>query len=193
MREITGLLLAWRDGDPEALRQLTPLVYDRLHRLARAHMRGERDGHTLQPTALVHEAYLKLFDCRRLDWQNRAQFYGLAARIMRRILVDYARSRNYAKRGGGARPVSLDEEAILVPERSRDFVALDDALKSLEARDPRKSRTVELRFLGGLSVEETAVVLDISPRTVRRDWNMAKAWLYRELTSSHETSTRAEA
>jgi RNA polymerase sigma-70 factor (ECF subfamily) len=179
--EVTQLLHAWSDGDQEALEKLVPLVYEELHRLARHYMSGERPGHTLQTSALVNEAYLRLVDWKNVRWQNRAHFFGVAAQMMRRILVDFARSRQYAKHGGGMNRVSFAETAIVSPERGADFIALDDALKSLATIDPRKSRIVELRFFGGLSVEETAEVLKISPRTVMREWSLAQAWLYREL------------
>lgn len=180
--EITKLLVAWSEGDERALEALTPLVHDELHRLARRYMRGERPDHVLQTTALINEAYLKLIDWKNVRWQNRAHFFGVAAQMMRRILVDHARSRNYAKRGGGARVISLDETAIVSPERSPEVLELDDALKSLEQCDTRMSRIVELRFFGGLNVEETAEVINVSPRTVMRDWSLARAWLYRELS-----------
>jgi RNA polymerase sigma factor (TIGR02999 family) len=179
--EVTQLLLAWSEGDPVALEQLTPLVHRELRRIANNHFRRERPGHTLQATALVNEVYLRLVDQRQVDWQNRAHFFAIAARLMRRILVDHARSRLVAKRGGGAMQISFDEAAILSPERSAEIVALDDALANLAAMDRRKSQVVELRFFGGLSVEETARALNISPNTVLRDWSTAKAWLYREL------------
>ncbi len=179
--EVTQLLQAWSDGDAEALDQLVPLVYGELHRLARHYMGGERPGHTLQITELVNEAYVRLVDWKNVRWQNRAHFFGVAAQMMRRILVDFARSRHYAKRGGETRRVSLSEAAGVSAERGEDFIALDDALKSLAAFDARKGRIVELRFFGGLSVEETAEVLKISPRTVMREWSLAQAWLHREL------------
>ena len=179
--EVTQLLQAWSDGNAEALDQLVPLVYGELHRLARHYMRGERPGHTLQITELVNEAYVRLVDWKNVRWQNRAHFFGVAAQMMRRILVDFARSRHYAKRGGETFRVSLSEAAGISAERGEDFIALDDALKSLSAFDARKARIVELRFFGGLTVEETAEVLKVSPRTVMRDWSLAQAWLYREL------------
>ena len=160
-----------------------PLVYDELHRLAHRYMDRERPGHTLQTSALVNEAFVRLVDQKDVHWQNRAHFFGIAAQMMRRILVDHARSRQYAKRGGDARHVSLDEVTIVSAERAADVVALDDALTSLAAIDPRKSRIVELRFFGGLSIEETAEVLAVSPGTVMRDWTLAKAWLRREMTA----------
>ena len=179
--EVTQLLQAWSDGNADALDQLVPLVYGELHRLARHYMGGERPGHTLQITELVNEAYMRLVDWKNVRWQNRAHFFGVAAQMMRRILVDFARSRNYAKRGGETFRVSLSEAAGISAERSEDFIALDDALQSLTAFDARKARIVELRFFGGLTVEETAEVLKVSPRTVMRDWSLAQAWLYREL------------
>ena len=179
--EVTQLLQAWSDGNAEALDQLVPLVYGELHRLARHYMRGERPGHSLQITELVNEAYVRLIDWKNVRWQNRAHFFGVAAQMMRRILVDFARSRHYAKRGGETFRVSLSEAAGISAERSEDFIALDDALQSLTAFDARKGRIVELRFFGGLSVEETAEVLKVSPRTVMRDWSLAQAWLYRQL------------
>ena len=180
-QEITQLLLAWGDGDEAALAALTPLVYRELRRRAHRYMGGERAGHTLQTTALVNEAYLRLVDSRNVRWQNRAHFFAIAARLMRRILVDHARSRHYAKRGGGARQVSFDEAAVVSPEPNAELVALDDALTSLAAHDPRKCQLVELRFFGGLNIEETAEVMGISPTTVQREWRSAKAWLYQAI------------
>jgi RNA polymerase sigma factor (TIGR02999 family) len=180
-KEITQLLLSWSDGDEAALERLAPLVHAELYRLAKHYMSQEKPGHTLQATALVNEAYLRLIDWKNVRWQNRAHFFGVSAQLMRRILVDYARSRNYQKRGGGAVKVSLEEAAIISSQQPADFVALDDALNELAEMDPRKSRIVELRFFGGLNVEETAEVLKISPRTVIREWSLAQAWLYREL------------
>lgn len=180
--EITQFLLAWNEGDQNALARLVPLIYSELHRLAKHYIEQERPGHLLQPTALVNEAYLRLIDCRNVSWQNRAHFLGISAKLMRRILVDFARSRNCGKRGGAVHPVSLEEAAVVAEERDADFVALDDALTSLAAIDPRKSKIVELRFFGGLSVEETAEVLAISTRTVKREWSLAQAWLHRELS-----------
>jgi RNA polymerase sigma factor (TIGR02999 family) len=182
------LLVAWRNGDEAAFEQLLPLVYDELRRIARNYMRGERRDHTLQTSALVHEAYLRLLDHEGIDWQNRAHFFGLAAQAMRRVLVDYARRRNFAKRGGAAHHVALEEAASLAEERAAEVVALDDALQSLAQFDPRKSRVVELRYFGGLSIEETAEVLGIAPATVVRDWNTAKAWLWQEMNRSEEPS-----
>jgi len=179
---LTQLLSAWSDGDKAALEQLMPMVYQELRRLAVRHLAHEREGHTLQATALVNEAYLRLIDQKRVRWQNRAHFLGIAAQMMRRILVDYARARRYAKRGGGAPVVSLDEASTLSAERASDLIAVNDALTRLSELDARKGRVVELRFFGGLSVEESAEVLDISPNTVLREWKTAKAWLHRELS-----------
>ena len=178
--DVTALLRAWTDGDQEALAQLTPVVYDELHRLAHYHLKRERAGHSLQTTALINEAYLRLVDYTRMHWQNRAHFLAVSAQAMRRILVDRARRRN-AKRGAGVDHVSLDAEAVLCTDRSADFESLDDALTALAERAPRKARVVELRFFGGLSVDETAEVLGVAPITVMREWKSAKAWLYREL------------
>ena len=179
--EITGLLLEWGGGDESALRRLTPLVHEELRKLAHHYMSLERPGHTLQTTALVNEAYLRLIDQKRVRIHDRTHFFALSAQLMRHILVDHARSRRYLKRGGGARKVSLDEAAAVSAGRGADLVALDDALKVLAARDARKGRVVELRFFGGLSVKETADALGVSEVTVMRDWELAKAWLYREL------------
>ena len=179
--EVSLLLLNWSEGDRAALDKLVPLVYDELRRLARHFMRQEREGHTLQTTALVNEAYVRLIDQRSVRWQNRAHFFAVAAQLMRRILVDHARSRRYAKRGGDARQVSFDEAAIVSRERGAELVAVDDALTDLAARDPRKSQIVELRFFGGLNIEETAEVMGISPTTVQREWRSAKAWLYQAI------------
>jgi len=182
-REVTQLLLAWNDGDERALEKLVPLVYEELRRLARRRMRLERPDHTLQTTALINEAYVRLVDVHNVHWQNRAHFFALCARLMRRILVDYARGRRYAKRGGGAQPISLDQSVPVAPERSPDLVAVDDALHALAEVDARKAQVVELRFFGGLTAEETAEVLKVSPETVRRDWKLAKVWLLRELSA----------
>lgn len=179
--EVTQLLMAWSDGDQSALDQLTPLVYRELHRLAKGYLHRERPGHILQTTALVNEAYLRLIDWKDVHWQNRAHFLGVAAKLMRRILVDSARARYQDKRGGAARQVSFDEAAAVSVEHAAEFIALDDALQQLAAIDPRRSRLVELRFFGGLNEEETAEVLKVSPRTVRREWSLARAWLHREL------------
>ena len=178
---VTRLLRAWSDGEEDALQQLTPLVEEELRRLARGYMARERRGHTLQPTALVNEAFVRLTDARGIRWQDRAHFLGISARLMRRVLVDYARSHGSRKRGGDAERVTLDEGMVASPERAIDVVALDRALEALAAVDVRKSRTIELRFFGGLSVEETAEVLHVSPDTVKRDWRLAKLWLLREL------------
>jgi len=181
--DVTQLLVAWGDGDAAALDELMPLVYEELRRLAQQYMSRERADHTLQTSALVNEAYLRLIDQKDVHWQNRAHFFGIAAQMMRRILVDYARQRRYAKRGGDARQVPLDEAMIVSEERTAEVVALDDALKSLAEIDPRKSQIVEMRFFGGLSIEETAEVLKVSPGTIMREWTLAKAWLRREMTS----------
>jgi len=180
--KVTELLIAWGNGSQDALEQLCPLVYEELRRLAHRYMSRERPGHTLQTTAVVHEAYLRLIDQTHVQWQNRAHFFAIAAQMMRRILITHAQSRAYAKRGGGGLKVSLDEAAILSNERAGELIALDEALKSLTTLDPRRSQVVELRFFGGLSNEEIAEVLKISANTVTRDWNVAKAWLYREMS-----------
>lgn len=180
--QITQKLLAWGRGDRAALDELIASVYQELRCMADRYLRQERPDHSLQPTALVHEAYLRLIDQRQVRWQNRAHFFGVAAQMMRRILVDHAKACRRDKRGGGARKVPLDEASNLIGKGSADLVALDDAMKRLEEIDPRKSRVVELRYFGGLSVEETAQVLDISAKTVMRDWNLAKAWLYQEIS-----------
>jgi RNA polymerase sigma-70 factor, ECF subfamily len=174
------LLRAWSGGDPSALERLTPIVYAQLHRLARRYMRGERPGHSLQTTALVNEAYMRLVGYERIEWQNRAHFFAVSAQVMRRILVEHARRHNL-KRGGGVPHVSLDEAAVVGGGRAADLVALDDAMTTLAQLDPRKAQVVEMRFFGGLNVDETADVLKVSPATVMRDWSTAKAWLYREL------------
>jgi RNA polymerase sigma factor (TIGR02999 family) len=180
-KEVTELLVAWSQGDPSALDRLVPLVHAELHRLAHGYMGRERAGHTLQTTALVNEAYLRLIDSSQVRWQSRAHFFAIAAQLMRRILVDFARSRHNLKRGGTAKRISLDEELLVPREPDPDLIALDQALDALAAVDPRQARAVELRFFGGLSVEETAKVLKVSPETVHRDWRVAKAWLLREL------------
>jgi RNA polymerase sigma-70 factor (ECF subfamily) len=179
---VTELLAAWTGGDQAALEALTPLVHRELHRLAARYMAGERPGHILQATALVNEAYLRLVDWKDVRWQNRAHFFAMAAQIMRRVLVDVARTRGRAKRGRGQFHVSLSEAAQVPVPPTVDFVTLDDALKHLETLDARQSRVVELRFFGGLTLEEAAHVLDVSVGTVRRDWSLARAWLYRELS-----------
>jgi RNA polymerase sigma-70 factor (ECF subfamily) len=178
---VTGLLLAWGKGDEAALAQLIPLVHQELHDIARRCMAGERAGHSLQATALVNEAYLRLVDAKTVAWNDRAHFLAVSARIMRRILVDHARARQYQKRGGDAVRVTFDEGLAVTDEPTLDFVALDDALDALAKFDERKSRVVDLRFFGGLSVEETAAVLQVSPSTVMGDWRLAKAWLQREM------------
>ena len=178
--QVTEFLRAWSDGDRAALDRLTPIVYEELHRLARRYMKGERLGHSLQTTALVNEAYMRLVDYKNMQWQNRAHFFAVSAQLMRRILVDHARRRNL-KRGGDMLHVSLDETAMVGSGKDADLVALDDAINLLAKLDPRKVQVVEMRFFGGLSVEETAEVLKVSAVTVMRDWSTAKAWLYREL------------
>lgn len=186
--EVTQLLVAWGNGDQEARDRLMSVVYQELHRLAHHYMRRESAGHTLQTSALVNEAFLRLVDQKDVHWQNRAHFFGIAAQMMRRILVDYARSRRYAKRGGGNRTLSLDEALIVSDERGAEVVALDEALQTLASFDARKGQIVELRFFGGLSIEETAAVLAVSPGTVMRDWTLAKAWLRREMTNTPSAS-----
>jgi RNA polymerase sigma factor (TIGR02999 family) len=180
--QVTQLLVAWGKGDELARDQLMPLVYEELHRLAHRYMKRESPGHTLQTSALVNEAFVRLVDQKNVRWQNRAHFFGIAAQMMRRILVDYARSRNYAKRGGGATEISLDEALIVSDERSAEVVNVHEALERLAEFDRRKSQIVELRFFGGLSIDETAEVLNVSPGTVMRDWTLAKAWLRREVS-----------
>jgi RNA polymerase sigma-70 factor (ECF subfamily) len=174
---VTQLLIDWSNGDRAALDQLMPLVYDELRALARRHMARERRDHTLQTSALINEAYLRLVDQKDLQWQNRAHFFAVAAQVMRHILIDHARSYNYVKRGAGALKVPLDDAAVFTEQRAAEFVALDDALFTLASVDPRRSQVVELRFFGGLSIDETAEVLKISPPTVQREWRAAKAWL----------------
>jgi RNA polymerase sigma factor (TIGR02999 family) len=179
--EITNLLIDWNHGDESALDRLIPVVYDELRRLAGRCMSQEGPGHTLQSTAVVHEAYLKLFDQQRVQWQNRTQFFAVAAQLIRRILVDHARGANAAKRGGVARKLSLDENLGVFESRDLDLVALDDAMAALARFDPQQSRVIELRFFAGLTIEETAETLGVSPTTVKRDWITAKAWLFNEL------------
>jgi len=181
-RQVTGLLLAWGAGDESAFEQLVPLVHAELRRLAHRAMGRERAGHTLQTTALVNEAYLRLIDVSRVRWQDRAHFFAMSARLMRRILVDHARTRKSQKRGGATRKVSFEEALVVSTERGSDLVALDDALKALAAVDARKCEVVELRYFGGLSVEESAEALRVSPDTILRDWRLAQAWLLRELS-----------
>ena len=179
--EITGLLKAWGAGDQAAMERLAPLIAGELRRMARRYMRGERDGHTLQATALVNEAWIRLVDAAGVNWQDRAHFFAVSAQTMRRILVDSARARRSAKRGGNAPRVNLDDAPEVGSSRDRELVALDDALNTLVQVDSRKARVIELRFFGGLSVEETAEVLKISPQSVMRDWKLARAWLLREV------------
>jgi len=188
--DVTGLLRAWSQGDAGAAEKLVPLVYDELKRQAARYMRRERRDHTLRPTALVHEAYLRLVGQDRVAWKSRAQFFGVAAQVMRRVLVDHARQRAAAKRAGGWCRVSLDED-LGAPARELDLVELEDALGELAALDPEKVRMVELRFFGGLSLEDTAEVLEVSPSTVTREWRMTRAWLYRRLGRGSTGATRA--
>jgi RNA polymerase sigma factor (TIGR02999 family) len=186
--DVTRILLAWGEGDAGAAERLFPLVYDELRQIAGRYMRRERAGHTLQPTALVNEAYLRLVDQTRVRWQNRAQFFGVAATMMRRILVNHARERAAHKRGGGARRQPLSEIDLSAPEHAAELLALDEALDRLAARDERKARVVELRYFGGLENEEAAEVLGVSEKTVRDDWKLARSWLYRELSATTATS-----
>jgi RNA polymerase sigma-70 factor, ECF subfamily len=187
--DVTILLAELTKGNEGAASRLIPLVYAELRRLAASYMRRERSDHTLQPTALVHEAYLKLVQQRSVDWQSRAHFFGIAAQVMRRILVDHARGHLREKRGGGQRPVPMDEALVFAPEQSVELLKLDQALERLTKLDPRQGKIVELRFFGGLTVEQTADLLGISPKTVKRDWSMAKAWLHGELKASHGDTT----
>jgi len=188
-QNLTGLLQAWRQGDEEALRQITPLVYREMRKAARHYMAGERPGHSLQTTALINEVYLRLIGVQKVSWQNRAHFLAVCARLMRRVLTDYARSRDYRKRGGGLVRVSLSEVQPPAAESDPDLAALDEAMNKLAAVDERKSQVVELRFFGGLDVKETAEVLKVSPETVMRDWKIAQAWLLREMSGAkrHES------
>jgi RNA polymerase sigma factor (TIGR02999 family) len=187
-KEITELLSAWSNGDQKALDKLIPLVYEELHRLAARYMRRENPGHTLQTSALVNEAYIKLIGQKNVRWQNRAHFFGIAAQLMRRILVDHARTHGALKRGAGASRLPLDETAIVALDRSTDFILIDDALRNLALIDPSKSRIVEMRFFGGLTTEEIAEVEKVSPSTIEREWRKAKAWLYREINHlAHES------
>ena len=178
---LTGLLLEWREGDKAALDRLTPLVYDELRRIAHRYVQRERDGHTLQTTALVNEAYLRLAAQQKVDWQNRAHFFAVTAQVMRHILIDHARRRRYAKHGGEVRRIPIEDAAEMSMQRASELIALEEALNELAKLDQRKSHVVELRYFGGLSLEETAEVLEISLMTVRRDWRAAKAWLYRRM------------
>jgi RNA polymerase sigma-70 factor, ECF subfamily len=180
--DLTQLLLAWNGGDQSAFDRLVPLVHSELRRLATSYMRRERPGHTLQTTALINEAYVRLIDAQRVPWQNRSHFFGIAAGIMRRILVDFARNRNFQKRGGGVSHLQLDDELAATPAPNEDLVALDEALNALAEVNQRMARVVELRFFGGLRETEIAIALDVSPRTVREDWRLAKSWLLRRLT-----------
>lgn len=189
--EVSRLLMDWSNGDKSAMDSLLPLVYEELRRQAHYYLGRERPGHTLQTTALVNEAYLRLVDQRKVRWQNRSHFFGIASQLMRRILVDYARSRRYTKRGGGARQISFDEAMLVSEERAADVVALDDALTALAEIDERKSRIVELRFFGGLSIEETASALSVSPGTVMREWTLAKAWLHRQISKEGSNECRS--
>ena len=183
--EITQLLMHWSQGDKAALDQLVPLVYPELRRLARRHMDRENPAHTLQTSALINEAYLKLVDQKNVRWENRAHFFAVAAQVMRHILVDHARTRNYAKRGGGATKLPLDEAMALTEQRAAQLICLDDALRDLATLDERKSRIIEFRFFGGLSMEETAEVMKISPSTVQREWRAAKAWLHHTMSKAN--------
>lgn len=185
-KQITQMLVDWGNGDQAALEKLTPLVYGELHRLARGYMGRERPGHTLQTSALVNEAYIRLIDWKNIQWQNRAHFFAVSAQLMRRILVDFARSRNYAKRGGAAQQVSFDETMVVSRDKDANLVALDDALDSLARLSERQSRVVELRFFGGLELQEIAEVLKVSVGTIRRDWSLARAWLHRELSRTQQ-------
>ena len=182
--QITQLLAEWSEGNQSALDELYPLVYEELHRLARRYMSRERRGHTLQTTALINEAYVRLVDQKNVRWANRSHFFAISAQIMRRILIDHARRHAYAKRGGGAKQVSLEEAAIVAPDQASELVRLDEALKTLAKMDERRCHVVELRYFGGLSNEEIAGVLKVSENTVTRDWNLARAWLYQQLTGS---------
>ena len=187
--DLSTLLHAWSGGDQGALEKLMPIVYDELHRLAKHYMRRERAGHSLQTTALVNEAYMRLVNYKRMHWQDRAHFFAVSAQLMRRILVDQARRHNL-KRGGGLQPVSLEEAVVISNDRAAELMALDDAMNTLAGLDPRKAQVVELRFFGGLSVEETAEVLKVSAVTVMREWSVAKAWLYRELARRSDDGSR---
>ncbi len=181
--DVTGLLRAWTGGDSDAQEKLAPILWKELRQNARAYMRQERAGHTLQATALVNEAFIRLVDLRRMEWRDRSHFFAMASQMMRRILVDHARSRRYRKRGGGEKAFSLNDSAIAVAaDRASELIALDDALQALEKHDARKARVIEMRFFAGLSVEETATALNVSTQTVLRDWSLAKAWLMREMT-----------
>lgn len=182
--EVTALLVAWRSGDKNSYDRLFELVHGELHRLARRYMAGERPEHMLQPTALVNEAYLRLIEISQVSWQDRAHFLAMAARVMRRILVENARARHYQKRGGGAEAIPINEDVLAFPQSDRELIALDDALSALAAMDERKSRVVELRFFGGLNIDETATVIGVSAETIQRDWRLARTWLLREITGT---------
>lgn len=182
--DVTKLLRDWSDGEQQAFDELLPIIYNELHRLAHNYLNRERDDHTLQTTALVHEAYLKLVDQNNVQWQNRSHFFAIAAQAMRRILIDNARRHAANKRGNTPEKLSLDDAATISVERNENLLALDDALKQLEAIDPQQSRVIELRYFGGLTIEETAEVLNLSPATVKREWAMARAWLYKSITGS---------
>lgn len=188
--EVTSLLVQLARGDEGAASKLIPLVYGELHRLAGGYMRRERADHTLQPTALVHEAYIKLVEFRSIDWRGRAHFLAIAAQLMRNILIDHARAHLRDKRGGGDKPLPLDEALVFTPEQSSELVKLDQSLERLARLDARQAKIVELRFFGGLTVEQTAEALGISPKTVKRDWSSAKAWLYGEMTGDHDGGSR---
>jgi RNA polymerase sigma-70 factor (ECF subfamily) len=186
--ELTSLLDDWKDGDPTALEKLTPLIYDELRRIAHRYVQRERNGHTLQTTALVNEAYIRLASNEKPDWQNRSHFFAVTAQVMRHILIDHARRRRYLKHGGDAEQVSLSGAAVMAGERAAELVALDEALEELAIMDPRKTRVVELRYFGGLSLAETAEALGVSLMTVRRDWRAAKAWLFRRLKAENRSN-----
>ena len=187
--DLTSLLLDWSRGNPDALNQLAPLIYEELHRMASRQLRRERNEHTLQSTALVHEVYLKLIDQDRVQWQDRNHFFAVASQMIRHILVDHARARFAAKRGSGQVQLEFDESIALPGKSDKDLLALDDAMQALAQLDQRQSRIVELRFFGGLSIEESAEVLNVSPATVKRDWNVARAWLYRQLARSSNSES----
>jgi len=186
---LTGLLIEWRDGDKAALEQLIPLVYDELRRMAHRYVQRERDGHTLQTSALVNEAYVRLAGQENVDWQNRSHFFAVTAQVMRHILIDHARRRRYVKHGGELRQIPLEDAEVMTQQRAAELIALDEALAELAKFDQRKNRVVELRYFGGLSLEETAEVLEISLMTVRRDWRAAKAWLFRRMKSELDQKT----
>ena len=189
IQDVSKLLRAWRGGDETALDELMPRVHQELHRLAHLYMRRERVGHTLQTTALVNEAYVRLIDAKKVDWRDRAHFFAISSNLMRRILVDFARKRGYQKRGGKVRKVVLDQELLVSPEQDGDIQKLDETLTALSDFDPRKAKVVEMRFFGGLSVEETAEVLKVSTDTVKRDWRLAKVWLLNEMQSGGKNET----